>query len=340
MHAAIRADGGGEIGYGHLVRTGAVAEVLLDRGHAVTYATTTPERVRETCPDGVATAGLPVRDDPDPFCRWLDGSTVDVAYADAYPVGTDYQRSVREQRPLVVQVDDDREPVCADAVVNGNLYASELDYQFVGGEPEWYLGPDYVPLRGAVREFARREPPWRDPPERALVTFGGSDASGLTPTAVRAFDGMGLRVDAVVGPGFSAELEAEVRAAAAETDADARVVRDPPDLPERMFDADLAVAACGSTTYELLALGTPMVAVPVASNQEPIGTALRERELAVVGDLPVTSEDLSKAFEALVDRPELREGCVERGREIVDGCGAARITDVLLSRSGRRGRHD
>ena len=340
MHVTIRADGDGDIGYGHLVRTGAVADVLLERGHEVTYATTTPAQVRDSCPAGVETCELPAREDPAPFRRWLDGSTVDVVYADAYPVGTDYQRTVREEYLLVIQVDDAREAVCADAVVNGNLYADDLEYEFVGEEPTWWLGPDYLPLRREIREFAAREPPWRDPPERAIVTFGGSDPSGLTPAAVRAFDGLGLRVDAVVGPGASASLEAEVREVAAETDADVRVVRDPPDLVERMFEADLAVTACGSTTYELLALGTPMVAVPVVANQEPIGRSLRERALATVVDTPITSGELAQAIESLLDGPALRERYVGRGSEIVDGSGADRIANVLLSHSGRRTDHE
>lgn len=329
MHVVIRADGGGNIGYGHLVRTGAVAGVLLDRGHEVTYATTTPEHVRSACSDDLATARLPVREDPTPFLRWLDGSTVDAVYADAYPVGTDYQRAVRQRRPLVVQVDDAQEAVCADAVVNGNLYAPGLDYTFVGAEPEWYLGSDYLPLRREIRTFTAREPPWRDPPERALVTFGGSDVSELTPTAVRAFDGLDLEVDAVVGPGAPADLEAEVHEAAAGTDAEIRVVRDPPDLPDRMFEADLAVTACGSTTYELLALGTPMVAVPVAPNQEPVARTLEERGLATVlaRDRDVTR--FRSAITSLVENLTLRRERGRAGRCLVDGNGSNRIAEAI-----------
>ena len=50
---------------------------------------------------------------------------------------------------------------------------------------------------------------------------------------------------------------------------DVHVVRDPPDLPERMFQADFAVTTASTTTYELLALGTPIISIPVADNQEP-----------------------------------------------------------------------
>jgi spore coat polysaccharide biosynthesis predicted glycosyltransferase SpsG len=221
--------------------------------------------------------------------------------------------------------------------VNGNLYADELDYEFVGEEPTWWLGPDYLPLRREIREFATREPSRRDPAERAIVTFGGSDPSGLTPVAVRAFDGLGLRVDAIVGPGASATLEADVREAAAETDADVRVVRDPTDLPERMFEADLAVTACGSTTYELLALGTPMVAVPVVVNQEPIGRALEGRDLATVLAPDCTPADVRAAVRPLLDDPERRRERCRAGRALIDGNGSYRIAGTIADTRGGRG---
>lgn len=48
-----------------------------------------------------------------------------------------------------------------------------------------------------------------------------------------------------------------------------------------MFQADIAVSTA-NTTYELLALGTPFVSVPVVANQESIAGALRERDTASV----------------------------------------------------------
>jgi hypothetical protein len=46
MQVAIRVNGGTEIGYGHLVRSAALAVNLLARDNTVTVATTTPERLR------------------------------------------------------------------------------------------------------------------------------------------------------------------------------------------------------------------------------------------------------------------------------------------------------
>jgi spore coat polysaccharide biosynthesis predicted glycosyltransferase SpsG len=330
MHLAVRADGGPDIGYGHLVRTGALAEELLDRGHEVTYATATPGPVETICPRDVGLAELPARDDPEPMLDYVATAGTDAVFADAYPVETSYQQALRSAVPLAIHQDDARHAVCADLFYNWNLYGPDLSYEFVGDPPRTCLGTDYALLRVPIRERAARDPPWRTDPERAVVTMGGSDVADLTSAAVRAFDGLDLRVDAVVGPGFSDAQAESVAAAADEVAADVRVVRNPPDLPERLFRADLAVTAAGSTVYELLALGTPFVSRPVVDNQAPIARALRDREAAVVLDKEDEEAAIRCGVEMLLD-PERRRTYRERGRQLVDGRGTERVVGEFLS---------
>ena len=329
MHVAIRADGGPEIGYGHLVRTGALATELLERGHRVTYATTTPEYVGDVCPFGAETTELSSRAEAAPFVEWIDNSDVDVVVVDSYLADADYQRAVRDRRPLVLVSDDTRHAVCADAVVNGNLYAPELEYGVRGDEPTWCLGPDYVLLREEITQLAERTPTWRDSPELAIITMGGSDVANATPDAVRAFDGTALRVDVVVGPGFS--NEAEIQDVADGVTADTRVVRDPPNLPELMFEADFAVGACGSTTYELLALGTPLVCSPVVENQERIASILRSHDLARV--VPALSDisAIRTEIEVLSTNQKIRRRYLENGCDVIDGRGSRRVSETIVN---------
>jgi len=331
MHVAVRADGGPSLGYGHLVRTSALATQLLAAGHEVTYATTTPDSIRDDSPDGFETVALPDRANPAPFVEWLEAARPDVVFTDAYPVDTDYQRAVREHVSLVVLQDDSRYAVCADAFVNGNLYANDLDYEFVGGEPRTCLGPDYALLRDDISRLAADDPPWRKRPARALVTMGGSDVAKVTPTAVRAFDGTALCVEVVVGPGFSERQERAVREAARDISTTVEVVRDPPDLPERMFQADFAVSTASTTTYELLALGTPIVSRPVVDNQSLIARALEARDAALVLGRDDGEAAFGRAIETYVTDPELRRTHRERGRELVDGQGTERVAAEILS---------
>ena len=330
MHLIIRADGGPEIGFGHLVRTSVLASELLRRGHSVTYATTTPESVADVCPAGVETVELPARTDVSPF-RELIEEGADVVLIDSYLADEDYQRAVRDLVPLAVVSDDTRHPICADLVINGNLGATNLDYEVLGDEPTWCLGPNYLLLRESITELATREPPWHEEPERALVIMGGSDIANLTPTVIRAFEGFDLSVEAIVGPGFSERQERDVRAAATDVSTDVQVTRDPDDLAERMFRADFAVSTASSTTYELLALGTPIVSRPVADNQEPIAAALRERDAATVLERGQGEVAFQDAIREYMSDATLRRDRRERGRALVDGKGALRVYTEVLS---------
>lgn len=328
MRVTIRADGGPKIGFGHLVRTGALASELLRRGHNVTYATTTPEIVADVCPAGVETVELPSRTDVSPFRERIQGRA-DAVVIDSYLADSDYQRVIRDLVPLAVVSDDTRHRICADLVINGNLGAADLDYEVQGDEPSWCLGPDYLLLRESISELTTCEPPWREEVERALITMGGSDVANLTPTVIRAFDGFDLSVEAIVGPGFSESQERDVRAAATDVSANVQVIRDPDGLAERMFQADFAVSTASSTTYELLALGTPTVSQPVADNQESIAAALRERDAATV--LERGEKAFREAIEEYVGDAMLRRKRRERGRNLVDGNGALRTYTEVLS---------
>jgi spore coat polysaccharide biosynthesis predicted glycosyltransferase SpsG len=330
-HLTIRADGGPEIGYGHLIRSNALGEKILSRDYAITVTTTTPQAARSIFPDTVKIAQLPSRGDPDPFVDWLDANKPDAVFTDSYPIDTEYQRTVRDRVPLAVLQDDDRHTVCADLFVNGNLYAPDLDYEFVGQKPKTSLGTDYVLLRSEIRDRAKDEPPWREQPERALVTMGGSDIADLMPTVIHAFDGFDIHVDAIVGPGFSEAQEQSIRAAAKEISVNVSVVRDPDDLVERMFQADFAVSTSSSTTYELLALGTPIVSVPVANNQELVAQSLRERDAARVLERGANKTAFQSSIEAYLTNKTLRKAHRELGRKLVDSKGTIRVANEVAS---------
>ena len=331
MHLTIRADGGGKIGYGHLVRTAAIAREFLDEDHTVTYATTTPETAEEVCPGEVEVTPLASRSNPSTFLEWIQLNQPDAVLIDAYPADTEYQQRIREHAPLAVYIDDARYPICADILINGNLYASELTYDFVGNPPKQLLGPDFVPLREEVRLLADQDPPWRDSPRRALITMGGSDIQNRTPTVIRSFEEFNLHVDAIVGPGFSEQQERAVRAAAEAVTPDVSVSRDPENLVERMFQADIAVSTASSTTYELLAVGTPIVCQPVAENQQMIAETLENRDMASVVNAGEENPGFRRSIDRYISDTSLRKRYSEAGRKLVDGYGTERIYAEVIS---------
>lgn len=329
MELAIRADGGPDIGFGHLVRTGAIATEALGRGQSVTYLTRTPEAVKVVCPPTVETAALPENDtdEIEVIREWITNHKPETVLIDSYDANTEYQAKVRETAEnTAVILDDTRYTICGDYLINGNVYAPELEYEWRGDEPTWCFGLDYLPVREAIRNVAVNPEPFHTAPRRAVVTMGGSDIKGTTPTVCRSFGGTDITVDVVVGPGF--DNHGEIQQAIVETDANFECFDNPDDFATLIARADLAVSAAGSTIYELLAVGTPTIAIPQAANQEPIARTLTDRDTIKCLE-PSNIDELSDRITELLSDADRRRNLRQRGRNLIDCRGAQRIYRTL-----------
>ena len=181
MHVVVRADGGPEIGYGHLVRTGALASELLDRNHDVTYATTTPEHVREVCPMEAEIVMLPSRDNPIPAKEFVRDHA-DVTVVDSYLADGEYQQELRTVTPLVIIADDTRHRMATDVLVNENIYVLGLTYETICEEPARCIGQD-SPHSSQIRCIRFERLSLYESPIYIIMT-GNSDVTKLSPAIV------------------------------------------------------------------------------------------------------------------------------------------------------------
>lgn len=313
MRLVIRADASAEIGFGHVMRCVALAEVADDRDIPVTF---TGEHA-----DG-ADAAIRARGfelSPELEQSWPAGLRQgDVVVFDGYRFGPDDYEAVRAGGARVAAMDDSGNgdfPV--DVLVNQNLPAAP-QYNTLG-TTQMLVGPRYALVR---REFKEHRLQRGETGQPLLVTMGGSDSAGLTAPVVRICveDGPFQQMIVLLGPLVSgADLPSNVE-----------VVQDP-DSVAGVFDrCDAAISAAGSTTWELLCVGMPCVLIGVAENQRHIGRPVGERGAALfAGGLPLDEHRLRRAIQSLNER-RTRQHLSRRALELVDGRGGQRVLDVLL----------
>jgi RimJ/RimL family protein N-acetyltransferase len=157
-----------------------------------------------------------------------------------------------------------------------------------------------------------------------LVTLGGSDPDNLTLTALQALATLpDVQVKAVIGA-----LNRH-RAALAAAAPGVELLSAVHDMPALMAWADVAVAAGGSTAWELAFMGLPAALIVLADNQRRVAAALGEAGIAVnLGECP-TPEHIADAVSGLLLNADLRRQMRDLGRAMVDGRGAARVVDFL-----------
>jgi spore coat polysaccharide biosynthesis predicted glycosyltransferase SpsG len=315
----VRADGSREVGFGHVMRSLAVAEVARDRGHAVEYVMAGDD----VAVDLVGRRRFPTVRVAEPHDhRWLDALQAgDRVLIDGYPFLNDGVTTAARARGAVVAAVDDHDggPVEADIVVNPSAVAPER----YANARQVCSGPSYALIRP---EFAAyRDRASRNETGTLLLTFGGSDAGDIAGKVLETLDNSGMynafsRVRLLLGP---AAPEPNERAWL-------EVVRDPPDVAATLAEADIAISAAGSTTWELLYLGVPCLLIEVAENQRLLAaTAAATHGAIALGEAPDAIAHLGEILQTRMRRGRIEMS--QAAQNAVDGHGAQRVVDALFA---------
>ncbi len=336
LHVVLRADASASVGLGHFVRSRTLAEALKTRGWRATMAT---RDLPAALADGLTEAGIAVlhltgasiETEPAEIGAGIGGEAA-LVVGDNYDLGPDWFAAMRRRVPGValMAIDDlaDR-PFPVDLVLNQNLGADLDAYEsLVPTGTRVLTGPAYALLRpefAAVRARGRT----RDGTvERILVFISGADGPDVTARAVIGLEGIGRPVDVVVGAAYPhlAGLQ-EIVASQAGT----RLHVNTPAMAELMDEADLAIGAASSASWERCALGLPALLVTLADNQ-----VVAERLLVEAGAAEsigwhhaVTAADIERGVRALRADPGRVAAMAAAAANVTDGRGTERVVTEI-----------
>jgi len=254
-----RADAGPEIGYGHYIRSLALAD-MLKQDFACTMFTQTPtdyqlREAKDVCP----VVSLPNDNTKfDKFLEYLHGD--EIVVLDNYFFTTDHQQTIKAKGCKLVCIDDtyDKHYV-ADVVINHGCDDSSVfdkeDYTRL------CLGFEYALLRKPFLENNNKER------QKGLVVvcFGGSDPHNLTDKYVEhLIMSQGVsQVVAVVGDGYQ-YLETLNKIPNVEV----RSCLSAYEIADLFRNAEAVVCSASTTCYEALACGTKVYAGWYVDNQK------------------------------------------------------------------------
>jgi spore coat polysaccharide biosynthesis predicted glycosyltransferase SpsG len=110
-------------------------------------------------------------------------------------------------------------------------------------------------------------------------------------------------------------------------------VKNANNMPELMAWADLAIAAGGSTNWELAFMGLPTVVITLADNQREVAQKLDEMGIVVnLGwheDQTETAIAQIQIVSHLLIMPEQRQSMSQTARQLVDGKGSQRVVEKI-----------
>ena len=263
--AVLRADASGLIGVGHVMRSLALGEALLDAAFDVVLASVDlPAGMREEArkcgitvvdlqcvPFGAADATATLS---------LNGS---VLVIDGYKFEREFFGELEKSATKFVVIDDNVETnaLAPSVVINQNPHATAEMYAHLSGNPKLLLGLQNALLRREVREATK--PSVVPVAGKVFVAMGGSDFLNLTGPIVLALKDLDIEICVAVGPTNSQRQQIEETVSSIPR---ARVILQADYIME-LASSSLAILAAGSSLWEAAALGVPSIGLIVADNQ-------------------------------------------------------------------------
>lgn len=338
-----RADANCILGSGHIMRCLSIAAALRAQGRDCVFLTA--DQNADGLLNGKAVghcclnsrwddleAELPQME------RLLMEQKPDLLVVDHYYVTERYLASLRKHT-CVIYLDDLRSfRYPCDLLINYNAYALdwENDYrsQYADTSTKLLLGPQYAPLREEFQHLPPKE--IRESVRDVLISTGGADPANVAGVMLEMIAGesswKSITFHFVVGA-LNPNLPAMERAAAALPNVclHQNVHR----MSLLMQACDVAVAAAGSTLYELCACGVPTITYVLADNQIPGAEGFARRGIMLsAGDCRMGKEFpamVKRCLQALLVSQTRRKELSAVMQASIDGTGAERIAQALLS---------
>jgi UDP-2,4-diacetamido-2,4,6-trideoxy-beta-L-altropyranose hydrolase len=331
----LRADASADIGTGHVVRCRTLGEELRRRGWSVALAT---RNLPDGLGDSIRSSGISIVDLP-PLMSIADEpaflgerfkSGVALVVVDHYGIGADWHREASRWATRIMAIDDlATEPHRVDLLLNQNLGAREERYRgLVAATTRVLCGPRFALVRpefGAARRVGRTRSGAID---RLVIFMSGADRTDVTRRAAGAAAAAAIPADVVVGAAYPslAALRPWI-----DHQPLLRLHVNVPSLAPLMQEADLAIGAPGSASWERCTLGLPALLVTLADNQLEAARLLAESGAVVSLGWhdAVSTADLEMALLDLRASPDRVRAMGRAAARIADGLGTGRVAGEI-----------
>ena len=255
---------------------------------------------------------------------------------DSYYVTEKYLAALKKRITTIYMDDVYAFSYPVDMLINYNIYGEEMGYEkdAAFADTKLLLGAKYVPLR---EEFSAAEQGRTAADGGILITTGGSDSFNLAGQLLMEamkYDALKTKEYHVVSGSLNPHI-GELQALA-EKHENIHIHCNVTNMAELMAESEVALSAGGSTLYELCAMGVPVIAFSFAENQERLVQTFVKRGIAQYGGNYRTDgnkmiQNTIAGLETLLEDENLRAEYRKKARTLVDGKGADRIAEAILS---------
>ena len=326
LHIAFRCDASPEIGSGHVMRCLTLAHYLAKKGNRITFVT------EETSLNTVAA----LRDSRFDIQHSEKNLSVDWLVVDHYGLDKGYEKTARIWADKIFVIDDlaDREHDC-DILLDQTYGRKKEDYEhLVPSSCEMFCGAEYAILRPAFIDMRQQLSRQNRAGENIFLSFGGVNPRKATQRIIDFLDGYrskSLNINVIFGGDKKTynDIYEHSRKLGYHT---YNLHQNSHNIAPLMSEADLAIGAGGTMSWERCCMKLPTIGIDLADNQTKLLELLNKRGALInLGKIEsLDKDDFLGAFSELVENGNRLKTMSDIAGAICDGRGMEKLYPVFI----------
>ena len=260
----------------------------------------------------------------------LENFVPDLLIVDNYSIDFKWEKQLKKVYKKLMVIDDlGNRKHDADFILDQNYGSNEQKYKsLVPQNCTQLLGPNFALLRDEFLHLRKKSLLKRNKFKlnKILINMGGTDSKNYTfkiLSLLQNFKSL-RKIKIIVAISSKCPNLKQIKKISS-TNKQIFLKVDSNNIAELMLQADLAIGASGSSTWERCCLGIPSIQFILAENQRSLAYALSNiNAIKLIHDLKEIPELLETA-ESWADK------LIQNSINIVDGKGASRVASVILN---------
>lgn len=334
-----RCDGSPHIGSGHVMRCLSLAEHLSEKAFDITFWVS--QETIDHIPQLSISDFKTITYEPSDSYEWL--------IVDHYSLDYTFETKARSLANKIMVIDDlaDRKHDC-DILLDQTWGRQKADYShLIPDHATQLLGTSFALLRKEFRNISKTLNKTFESPKSILICFGGVNPKQASEKAINMLSKYARQVlDITITLGGSTDVlipvQNAVTAAQKISDHNYTLCHNADNITELMANADLAIGAGGTMSWERCATALPCLSVELADNQVNVLAQLNKigaiKNLGKIESL--SDNDFLMAFKTLIDNKETLREMSKTATTICDARGVERILCHLLKPSMDKAEND
>jgi len=322
----IRVEMGGTIGSGHFFRCLSLAKKLKKRGKKVIFLISNKKEFQSHGKIKFPFLVLKNKTEKRKIqeCKELM-SKIKCMIVDLQSNEEDYGEKLQNENVVIID-DIGKKKIYSKIIINGSVVKKFHKYKIQNKDTKLLLDSKYMILREEFVKERKELKKLKKKITNILLIFGGSDEKNITLKILPFCLKKNLKITVVLGP--TNENKQKIMDVI-KKESKVKLVINPKKIAKLFSKQDLVISSTGITIYELACLGIPTIMIPINSAQKETAKEMERKEFGKIIYLEKLNFKKLEQIYLKFNDLNYREKMFNSGRNIIDGKGVERITNMM-----------